>query len=107
MPILKSELSPAGSKLVETMQQINYGRICNLTVRDGEPLFTAETRTQRQIKFGNDSQKRPESELHDFALKSKVTELLDYIRAMPDGTIRQLQIKGGFPFDMTIEEPAL
>jgi hypothetical protein len=107
MEVSKSDLSPERRQLVETMQQINYGRILNLVVRAGEPTFTPSTRIERQFKFGGDCQPRTEVPLPDFALKSKVTELLDCIGKMQDGTITQLEVKGGLPFGMTVEEQVL
>jgi hypothetical protein len=44
MEVSKSDLSPERRRLVETMQQINYGRILNLGVRAGEPKDSAPFR---------------------------------------------------------------
>ena len=104
MDVSKSDLSPERRRLVETMQQINYGRILNLGVRAGEPAFTPRTRIERQFKFGSECKARADFPLSDFALKSKVIELLACIGTIQDGTITQLEVKGGLPFDMTVEE---
>lgn len=107
MDVSKSDLSPERRRLVETMQQINYGRIMSLAVHAGEPAFTPSTRIERQFKFGRDCEPRTEVPLPDFALKSKVVELLACIGTIQDGTITQLEIKGGLPFGMTVEEHVL
>ena len=39
--VTKAALTPARRRLVETMQEINYGRIERLEVRDWEPVFKA------------------------------------------------------------------
>jgi len=107
MDVSKSDLSPERRRLVETMQQINYGRILNLGVHAGEPSFTPSTKIERHFKFGGDCQPRTEVPLPDFVLKSKVIELLDCIGRIQDGTITQLEVKGGLPFGMTVEEHVL
>jgi hypothetical protein len=37
--VTKATLTPARKRLLELMQEINYGRIEKLHVRDGEPVF--------------------------------------------------------------------
>jgi hypothetical protein len=44
--VTKAALSPARRRLVELMQEINYGRIERLEVRDGEPVFDPCSRTR-------------------------------------------------------------
>ena len=38
-PAAKSSLSPARTRLVGLMQRLNFGRIDELRILDGEPLF--------------------------------------------------------------------
>jgi hypothetical protein len=37
--VTKAALTPARKRLIELMQEINYGRIESLMVRNGEPVF--------------------------------------------------------------------
>ncbi|HRV31532.1 MAG TPA: hypothetical protein P5169_07450 [Kiritimatiellia bacterium] len=41
--ITKSSLTPPQARLVELMQRLNFGRIEDLHVRNGEPQFTPPT----------------------------------------------------------------
>ncbi len=107
MPITKAELSKERRHLIGIMQEVNYGRIHQLQVRDGEPAFTPVTRVERQIKFGGENRPRPEAGLDDFTLKRNVIELFETFDRLGDGTIKQLEIKGGLPFGMTVEEQAV
>lgn len=104
MPITKAELSQERRHLIGIMQQVNFGRIHQLQVRNGEPAFTPMTRVERHIKFGGENRPRPEAGLDDFALKRNVIELFDNLDRLGDGNIKQLEINGGLPFDMTVEE---
>ncbi len=106
MAAVKNDLSPARRLLLDRMQRVNYGRILNIQVLGGEPVFTPQTRIERLVRFGGENHSRPESGLDDFELKDKVVELFDLLERMGDGLVLKLEIKGGLPFDMIVEERA-
>ena len=100
----KRELTALRRSLLEQMQTLNFGRILNIQVREGEPRITPMTKVERLVRFGGNNHARPEIVLDDFTLKDKVVELFDAIERMGDGLILKLEIKHGLPFDMTVEE---
>ena len=51
----KAHLTPPKRRLIELMQDINFGRITNIPVRDGEPELTPDTVIEREIKLGGQS----------------------------------------------------
>jgi hypothetical protein len=55
----------------------------------------------REIKFGGENDPRPAAT--DLAAKIQVTELLDSLAAIGDGTIGRLEVKHGIPFRMRLE----
>ena len=55
----KASLSPPRRRLIELMQQINFGRIESLLVRNGEPAFDPAPVVIREVKFGGDNGPRP------------------------------------------------
>lgn len=99
----KSSLSPARQRLVELMQQINFGRIEALQVRRGEPVFDPPPRLYRELKFGSDNGPRAEAESRNFALKAQVVEFLRELDAVGDGQMEVLTVKHGLPFAMHVE----
>jgi len=103
-PTNKADLSPAGVRLVELMQGMNFGRIFDLTVRDGQPVMDPPPRVIREIKFGGDNGPRPEVGKADFTLKAQVRDLLAQLEALGDGVIPCIEIQRGLPFRMTVEE---
>lgn len=107
-PRSKSKLSIKQRQLIELMQYINFGRINNLTVKDGEPELTHETIVERDIKLGGSANgARPESGHDDFLLKEAVVALLKELAELGTGTVKQLEIKHGLPFLIRIEERAV
>ena len=102
----KADLLPAGARLVELMQGINFGRIEGLTVRAGTPVLDPPPRVVRDVKLGGENGPRPEAAKQDFALKAQVRDLFAQLEAMGDGTVRCIEIRHGLPFKMAIEEAA-
>ena len=100
----KASLSPQRRRLLELMQGINFGRIEELVVRDGEPDFDPPPQVVREIKFGGENGLRREMTVEDFALKSQAVELFAQIDRLGNGTVLSLEIKHGLPFRMSLKE---
>lgn len=98
-----TDLTADERKLVAVMQEINFGRIRDLAVRNGQPVFDPPPLIQWDTKFDGDNGPRNESSLRDFALKKRVAKLIHKLRSMKDGTIVNLEIRQGVPFVMTNE----
>ena len=92
------DLSPVRRKLVEMMQLINFGRLEDLKVRDGEPVLEPGPRLVREVKFAAESGPRSETNLPDFILKEQHRDLFRVLDQLGTGTIAVLSIKHGLPF---------
>jgi len=102
----KSHLSPPRRRLVEAMQRLNFGRLENLTVADGEPMLDDSTVTiVREVKFAGDNSPRPEAGKPDFAIKAQVRDLFDQFDRLRDFTALSLTVKHGLPFHMELAAP--
>jgi len=102
----KADLPPAGARLVELMQGINFGRIEDLSVTDGVPVLCPPPRVIREVKFGAENGPRPEAAIEDFLLKSQVVEFFDQLSRLGDGVVESVEVRHGLPFRMTVREPA-
>ncbi|NLH48812.1 MAG: hypothetical protein GX444_09440 [Myxococcales bacterium] len=100
----KSSLSPARQKLLRLMQSVNFGRIEQLRMSGGEPVFAPPPRVIREIKFGADNGPRPEQDLTDFTLKTQHCELFATLDRMGDRTVESLEVQHGLPFRIKFEE---
>ena len=98
-----ASLSPAKRRLVELMQELNFGRIEGLGIQGGEPVFQPPPRVVREVKLGADHGPRGELEKEDFALKSQVVELFELLTRLGNGKVERLQVKHGLPFLIHIE----
>ena len=100
----KAHLTPPKRRLIELMQDINFGRITNIPVRDGEPELTPDTVIEREIKLGGQSGPRPERDQDDFILKQEVVALLDPLARGGGGELCLHATKHGLRFLRGIEE---
>jgi hypothetical protein len=97
----KRSLSPARRQLIEWMQNLNFGRVEGLQVREGEPVVECPPRMVREIKFGGEFGPRPEVHKADFLLKAQVLQLFAYFDEMGSGRIDCIEVKNGLPFKLT------
>ena len=88
--LLKSSVSHPRIRLIELMQDINFGRLEFIHILDADPLFDPALRVIREIKFGGDNGPRPELGSDDFVLKSQVKELFAALDQIRDGFIEVL-----------------
>jgi len=102
--IKKASLSPGRRRLVEMMQQLNFGRIEDLEIRGGEPLFNPAPRVVQDIKIGAENGPRPEAIIPDFLLKNQVIELFEHFDRMGDTTVECIDVKHGLPFKLVVEQ---
>ena len=103
-PPRKSTLLPVQAELVELMQELDFGTIEGLIIRNGLPVLKPRPRVIRDVKFGTRKGARPEAGLTDFALKSNVQDLLETFRTLGNATVFRLEVKHGLPFRMLVEE---
>ena len=100
----KSSLTPHRARLVDLMQQINFGRIEDLRVLKGQPQFNPPPRVFRTVKPGHANGSRPEAAKVDFELKAKLIDFFAHLDAVGDGVIERIEVQHGLPFLMTYEE---
>jgi hypothetical protein len=74
-----------------------FGRVENLQVEAGEPIFNQDARIVRAARLDGESggAKAPGSE--EFALKQAVCNLFDELTQLRDGTVARLEFRHGLP----------
>jgi len=84
------------------MSEIGFGKISNLLIQNGEPLFLTHTKVVRDIALD----KSVDVSLYnpDAALKPQVVRMLKQFGNIRDGTIPSIRIQNGLPFRLQIKE---
>jgi hypothetical protein len=97
------QLSAPRQTLVRLCQSINFGRIEDLEVRSGEPVFSPAPRVLSSVDLGSDEGSRPESDLGDFALPKETVRLMDRLSDLGHGTVALIEVRAGLPRRLVIE----
>lgn len=98
----KRTLSPARRRLVELMQEVNFGRIEGLRIREAEPLLEPAPRVLRDIVFGKVNTPNAARGKEDFVLKEQHVELFDLFDRERSVTVESLVVQNGLPVRMTV-----
>jgi hypothetical protein len=101
----KSSLSPSRRHLLETLQQLNFGRIENLRIACGEPILIPPPTIVQDIRIGATSGPRPELNSPDFLLRTEFVELFEHLDRLQNGTIQRLEVRHGLPQKLEIAQP--
>lgn len=100
-----NQLSKARLRLVTLLSHIRFGRLENLSVRNGEPVFDPDLRVVRTVKIaGTQQQPRRQSEAH--TVGREVTDLLALLDTMGTGMIGRIEIAHGLPLFVELREAA-
>ena len=99
-----NSLSPARKRLVRLMQDVNYGRITNLQVRDGDPVFDPPPTVLRLFLFGKGNRPNESRGNDGFALKMEVAQLFGIFERERNLLIHELIIDNGLPVRMTVAD---
>ncbi len=99
----KASLSAPRRRLLEAMQRLNFGRIEDLEIRNGDPVFNPAPRIVQDIKLGGENGPRPELGAADFVLKNQVAEFFDHLSRLGNGSVETIEVKHGLPFKLVIE----
>lgn len=100
----KSSLSPSRTHLLQLMQEIRYGRIMDLRIQDGEPVFDNPPTVLRLFLIGRTNQPNESRHKEDFALKGRLLELYEIFDRERSFTIQELMIEDGLPVRMSITD---
>lgn len=104
--LTKRNLPPSGTYLLEIIRSISFGRIEQLHVDGGDPVFRPPPKIVRELKFGAKDDVRPKSALDDYVLKAEVREMFAAIAALGDGVVDCIEVRHGLPFRLIVSEAA-
>jgi hypothetical protein len=82
---------------VRLCQNINFGQIQDLHVRNSELVWDPAPTVLSEIKLDIEEAPRPESELPDFKLSSQIQRLMHRLDQLTDGRIERIEVREGIP----------
>jgi hypothetical protein len=104
----ENTLSAARRRLLEKIRVLQFGRIENLRVQEGEPVFSPATRVVKTEKLGTGRSANAHSDkaLGTPELKAKMTDLLDLLDRVGTGIIDRIDVRDGLPDRVEVQEVA-
>ncbi len=92
------DMTSAQRRLLEVMSAHQFGRIENLTVRAGEPLFDQNVTIVRSARLGGGDGGTGVTRSDEYELKRVVCDLFDELMRLREGTVVRLEFRHGLPF---------
>ena len=92
-----SQLSLSRQTLVRVCQDVNFGQIQGLHVRDSDPVWDPAPTVLSEVRLDIEESPRPEGELPDFKLSSEIQRLMCQLDQLQDGKIEKIEVRGGVP----------
>jgi hypothetical protein len=92
-----SQLSASRQVLVRLCQDINFGQIQDLHVRNADPVWDPAPTVLSEVKLDIEEAPRPESDSPDFKLSSQIQRLMRRLDELSDGRIERIEVREGIP----------
>jgi hypothetical protein len=96
-PLKTQDLSAQQRTLVDLMCEYQFGRIENVTVREGKLILNREVRVIRLALLGGGGSATKAPRAGEFELKQAVRDLFDELARLKNGTVVRLEFKRGLP----------
>ena len=100
-----SQLSASRQALVRLCQDINFGQIQDLHIRNSDPVWGPAPTVLSEIKLDTEDAPRPENELPDFKLLSQIQRLMRRLDQLRDGRIERIEVREGIPRRLVLTSP--
>ena len=97
-------LSQSRTRLVRLMQRLRFGRIEDLWIQQGEPVWTPAPRAIRSIRLGRVHRGVRRSGTRNFHVKKPLVELFALFDHEQSLVISELEFQDGLPFRIGIIE---
>ena len=94
-------LDPARLQLVEAILELGFGRIEQISIRDGKPYFERATRVVQEIKIDSQAHRRSDPGAN-LTLKKEFQTLFDQLDRLSDDIV-DIEVRHSLPFKLVLE----
>jgi hypothetical protein len=98
----KHSLNPGQRLTVEVIEKLSFGRIEQLSIRDGEPYYDRAPRIVQEIKLGSEHEWPSDLLGADLTLKKEFESLFGQLSQLRDGMV-DIEVRHGLPFRLVLE----
>jgi hypothetical protein len=105
MPRTTKDLTADQLRLVLIMRDYNFGRIENMAIRTGQPVFDGRVKIVRVARFGGERGRAQVTRADEFELNRAICRLFEELAKLGHGTVVSLEFRHGLPFKLEMMEP--
>ena len=91
------DMTAAQVRLLQIMRECQFGRIENLPVRDGQPVFDGGVKVVRATRLGGKGLGTKLVSSDEFELKLAVRDLFGELTRLGKGTVVRVEFRHGLP----------
>jgi hypothetical protein len=95
-------LSAAQRWSLEIIEELGFGRIEGLAIRNGGPCFDPAPRIVQEIKLGSAPERRGDSGNADIPLRKEFESLFNHLSGLRDAIV-SIDVRHGAPFRLELE----
>lgn len=97
----KRSLDPPKLKLVKAIEELGFGRIEQIPIRDSRPYYEQATQTVQEIKLGSETKPHVERTNADLTFKAEFERLFIQFDRLRDGLV-DIEVRHGLPFRLVV-----
>ena len=94
-------LHPSQLDLLNIIEQLGFGRIGGIRIRDGKPWFGQMPEIVQEVKLDSDPEPRNKQCNDDYALKSEFERLFYQLNRLRDGIV-DVEVRHSLPFKLAV-----
>ena len=98
-----ADLRPTERTFVRAMSRLEYGTFEQVKIERGELVLDPWPASVRDVKFGVAGESGKVA-AEPYELRRQVVQFIECVRAIETGIIRVLDVRGGLPFGMKLEQ---
>jgi hypothetical protein len=98
VPSTTQNLTAAQRSLLRIIRENRFGRIENLRIQDGQPVFDGAVKVVRVARLGGESGTTTVPSSDECELKQAIRDLFEELARLRDGEIVRLEFRHGLPF---------
>ncbi len=98
----RRSLTPSQRRTVELIERLGFGRIEQLSIRDGDPCYAQPPHVVEEVKLGSESERRPEHSHDHLTLQKEFISLFNELRRMQNGIVA-VEIRHSLPVQLSID----
>ena len=98
----KSALGLGQRRTVEIIEELGFGRIEQLLIRDGEPCYKRAPRIVQEIKLSSEHEWPVDRSSADLTLKKEFESLFEQLIRLRDGIV-DIEVRHSAPFRLVLE----